>query len=346
LSHANCPAALSPLVDKANTFILNCIATSTRATYKAAMNSYLDCFAAYGEEAPFPATQTSLCVWLTHSAIRTGPKTKPLQPSTMRTYLSGLCSLHEEMGYSHLLDDKPLVSRCFKGIKKTLGRGTSERVRRPITTDILRHVKAHLQPSFSSTLFFAAATLATYGLLRMGEFTTNERPDSAAAFKLLTLAQLSLKAEDGTVVSMSSPEQWHRVTNMSLVLRVSKTDPFRQTVTVHIGHPEPVQAMLQYLRMHPCLTTASSPLFVMSATCHLPLTREAMIQGTRTVLRHCGYNENQFSGHSYRKGGATSLFKAGVAESVIQLLGRWLSDAYKLYVVTPLNVLLQANRRM
>ena len=40
------------------------------------------------------------------------------------------------------------------------------------------------------------------------------------------------------------------------------------------------------------------------------------------------------------------MFQAGVAESVIQLLGRWLSDAYKLYVVTPLNVLLQANRCM
>jgi hypothetical protein len=335
---------MSPLVDKANAFILNCIATSTRSTYRAAMNSYLDCFAAHGTEAPFPATQTSLCLWLAHSATRTKPKS--LQPSTMRTYLSGLCSLHEEMGYSHLLDDKPLVGRCFKGIKKTLGGGPGKRVRRPITTDILAQIKAHLQPSFASTLFFAAATLATYGLLRMGEFTVNERPDSAAAFKLLTLAQLQLMAEDGTVVPMTSPDQWDRVTNMSLVLRVSKTDPFRQTVTIHIGHRVPVQAMLQYLRIHPCLATPASPLFVLSATCHSPLTREAMIQGTRAVLKHCGYDESQFSGHSFRKGGATSLFKAGVAESVIQLLGRWLSDAYKLYVVTPLKVLLQANRSM
>jgi hypothetical protein len=337
------PAALSPLVDKANQFILNCIATSTRSTYRAAMNSYLNCFAAHGTVAPFPATQTSLCLWLAHSATRTN--SKPLQPSTMRTYLSGLCSLHEEMGYSHLLDDKPLVGRCFKGIKKTLGSG-SKRERRAITTDILAQVKAHLQPSFASTLFFAAATLATYGLLRMGEFTVNDRPDSANAFKLLTLAQLQLKAEDGTVVPMSSPDQWNRVTNMSLVLRVSKTDPFRQTVTIHIGHSVPVQAMLDYLRIHPCLTTSSSPLFVSSATCHSPLTREAMIQGTRAVLKHCGFDESKFSGHSYRKGGATSLFKAGVADSVIQLLGRWLSDAYKLYVVAPLNVLLHANRSM
>ena len=60
-----------------------------------------------------------------------------------------------------------------------------------------------------------------------------------------------------------------------------------------------------------------------------------MIQATRAVLKHCGYDEFQFSGHSYRKGGATSLAEAGVAEWIIQLLGRWTSGAYKLYIATP-----------
>lgn len=332
------------MVTIANHYILNAIATSTRSTYKSALNSYVSCFESFQVEAPFPATQTSLCLWMSHCASRT--TTKSLLASTIRTYLSGLASLHEEMGFGNLLDGKPLVARCFKGIKKTIGSGPGKRLRRPITTDILCHVKANLLPSFTSTLFYAAATLATYGLLRMGEFTTNQRPDAANAFKLLTLAQLQLHAEDGSLVPTASPDQWHLVTNMSLLLRVSKTDPFRKTVRVRIGHAVPVQAMLDYLRVHPCLANSSSPLFVLSATCHSPLTREAMIQGTRAVLKHCGYDEKQFNGHSYRKGGATSLFKAGVAESVIQLLGRWLSDAYKLYIDTPVNKLLHANRRM
>jgi hypothetical protein len=194
-------------------------------------------------------------------------------------------------------------------------------------------------------MFYAAATLATFGLLRMGEFTVNASP-SQNAFKVLTLAQLQLKREDGTLVGLDVPDQWTQVTNMSLTLRTSKTDPFRKTVTIHIGHLVPVQAMLTYLHMHPALSQPSSPLFVLSLTDHSPLSRDIMIHVTRTLLKQLGYNDNEFNGHSYRKGGATSLFQAGVAESVIQLVGRWLSDCYKLYIVTPVAVLLQASRAM
>lgn len=324
-------------------YILNALATSTRSTYKSALNSYLSCFESFDVEAPFPATQTSLCLWLSHCASRPA---KSLLPSTMRTYLSGLSTLHEEMGFPNMMDGKPLVARCYKGIKKALGSGPGKRIRRPITTSILAKVKAHLVPSFTTTLFYAAATLATYGLLRMGEFTTNERPDAASAFKLLTLAQLQLHAEDGSIVPSTSREQWTHVTNLSLLLRVSKTNPFRQTVRVRVWNAVSVQAMLDYLRIHPCLANTTAPLFVMSATCHKALTRDAMIQATRAVLKHCGYDESQFSGHSYRKGGATSLAEAGVAEWIIQLLGRWASDAYKLYIATPVDKLLQANRQM
>ena len=39
--------------------------------------------------------------------------------------------------------------------------------------------------------------------------------------------------------------------------------------------------------------------------------------------------------HSFRIGGATAAFAAGVPESAIQLLGRWSSDAYRAYLRIP-----------
>jgi site-specific recombinase XerD len=40
--------------------------------------------------------------------------------------------------------------------------------------------------------------------------------------------------------------------------------------------------------------------------------------------------------HSFRVGGATHLFAAGVSEDLIKLWGRWKSDAYKVYMrLTP-----------
>lgn len=335
---------MSSLVDLANDFIFNCIAPSTRLTYQAALNSYLNCFTGFGEDAPFPATQVSLILWLTHSATRAQ---RPLAPSTLRTYLSSLVTLHEEMGFRNLLEDKPLVNRCFKGIKRFKG-AASKLIRRPITTDLLAAIRTLLNDSFCCRLYWAAATLATYGLLRMGEFTVSQSQSNA--FKMLTLQQLKLMKENGAQVSMNTLEsdhdQWTSVTHMSLTLRTSKTDPFRKTVTIHIGNTIPVQAMVNYLRLHPCLHNPSSPLFVQSTSNHAALTRDIMITATRSLLRMLGLNENEYHGHSFRKGGATSLAKAGVADSMIQLLGRWLSDCYKLYIATPLETLLDANRAM
>lgn len=337
---------MSQLVDQANHFIFNCLAPSTRLTYQAAFNSYSNCFAAHGEEAPFPATQVSLVLWLTHSATRSN---RALAPSTLRTYLSSLSSLHEELGFRNLLEDKPLVNRCWKGIKRFAG--ASKMIRRPITTDILARMKSLLNDSFASVAFFAAASLATYGLLRMGEFTTHTTSaKNSNPFKLLTLQQLKLMKEDGSEISILSPLLFHQVTNMSILLRTSKTDPFRKTVTVRIGHAVPVQAMLTYLRVHPVLVQAqpnlNAPLFVSSLSSLQPLTRDIVIKVTRHLLSGLGLDEKEFFGHSFRKGGATSLSKAGVAESVIQLVGRWTSDCYKLYIVTPIETLLDASRAM
>ena len=40
----------------------------------------------------------------------------------------------------------------------------------------------------------------------------------------------------------------------------------------------------------------------------------------------------KFTGHSFRRGGATALAAKGVPDWVIQMLGRWKSDSYKKYI--------------
>jgi hypothetical protein len=43
-------------------------------------------------------------------------------------------------------------------------------------------------------------------------------------------------------------------------------------------------------------------------------------------------NAHQYKGHSFRRGGATSLARAGVQEHTIKKMGRWKSSAYQLYI--------------
>ena len=59
-----------------------------------------------------------------------------------------------------------------------------------------------------------------------------------------------------------------------------------------------------------------------------------------------GLNSEQFSGHSLRRGGATSLALRGVSDALIQVLGRWQSDAYKRYILQPLVSIRDAMRVM
>ena len=53
-----------------------------------------------------------------------------------------------------------------------------------------------------------------------------------------------------------------------------------------------------------------------------------------------GINSSKYSGHSFRRGGATLAFKLGTDHSMIKFLGDWSSDVYLMY-----NQMSQEDRR-
>jgi hypothetical protein len=54
-----------------------------------------------------------------------------------------------------------------------------------------------------------------------------------------------------------------------------------------------------------------------------------------------GCDPTQYAGHSFRRGGTSALKLAGVADSIIQLHGRWRSDAYRAYIDVDHNIALR-----
>jgi len=117
-----------------------------------------------------------------------------------------------------------------------------------------------------------------------------------------------------------------------LVLEVSKTDPFRMSVTVHLtktNHPVcAVTALADMLKsrshIHP-----DDPLFRLPMG--RPVTRDWFITKMRKYLSLIGEDQSSYNGHSLRKGGAQSLYDAGVPDGDIRVLGRWHSWAFRLY---------------
>ena len=112
-----------------------------------------------------------------------------------------------------------------------------------------------------------------------------------------------------------------------IYIKKSKTDPFRQGVFIRIGvlshHLCPVRALIRYLaRRGP----RSGPLFFFSNGAFLTRAHIHDLLGRSLPL--CP-NVNT---HSFRRGGASALAAVGTPAHTIQILGRWRSNAYTLYI--------------
>ena len=57
----------------------------------------------------------------------------------------------------------------------------------------------------------------------------------------------------------------------------------------------------------------------------------------KRLLAQCGLPPDLYSGHSFRRGGATFLFKLGADPITIKFCGDWLSDSYLNYVTVDLS---------
>ena len=116
-------------------------------------------------------------------------------------------------------------------------------------------------------------------------------------------------------------------------IKASKTDPFRKGCFVHIGRGTlplcAVHAVLAYLSLR---GNSPVPLFLLQNG--QLLSRTILTDWLRQIMSASGIPGN-FSSHSFRIGAASVAARNGVPDHLIQALGRWSSNAYKLYIRTP-----------
>ena len=92
---------------------------------------------------------------------------------------------------------------------------------------------------------------------------------------------------------------------LEVMIKASKTDPFRQGVKVYLGRTDadicPVAAVLGYMAQR---GTDSGPFF--RYTTDRVLTRERFVRDVRSALQAAGIQPQGYSGHSFRIGAATT----------------------------------------
>ena len=253
-----------------------------------------------------------------------------LLPGTIRNYLTGLRSAHIDYGYGALdafYDDR--VQREVDGIRRL--RGEAERKERePVRREILLKILRTLNTSslFGATMH-AAWCLAFAAFLRLGEITYTSS-DIAADFASWHVTRRSVTLHQD---------------HMELSLPSSKTDPFRRGINLLISAAGDeacaVRSVHRLLTQFPA--PLSAPLFFTSSD---PFTKQQVIGTLRSALAQVGIKPGHYSGHSFRRGAATSAKDAGLTDSEIQMLGRWKSSSYRLYIDTHPSHILRASRRL
>lgn len=237
----------------------------------------------------------------------------------MDTYLASVLRLAKEIGYPCDRAQFTLLRDVLKGVKN-LKSGEALPLRKPIDCATLRRFLYYINfDSWDLSMLWAAMTLATFGLLRSGEFALDES-ESLQSAKLLRLNDVTFEQVASTDV-------------LRLRLRNSKTDKNRTGVIVTVGESGKsvcaVRAMRHYLRFRG-KAVEDDPLFTFRDGA--VLRRNTLIKFSRVFLEKIGEDSKSYAGHSFRIGGATDLASRAVPDHEIQAAGRWTSDAFKLYV--------------
>ena len=220
----------------------------------------------------------------------------------------------------------PKLDYVMRGVKKDQTKLPSDG-RLPVTPPILQKLKAVWEADSQTlqadtSMLWAACCLAFFGFLRVGELTSPNETDYDP--------RVHLNSSD---ISFDHPT-YASPSMMSVQIKQSKTDPFRQGVSLTLGRTYkdlcPVASMVAYLVKR---GSKEGPLFQFHDGRHL--TRQRLVDHVRSALQIAGIDPSKYNGHSFRIGAATTAASKGIEDCMIKTLGRWESTAYLRYVRIP-----------
>ncbi|XP_069103001.1 uncharacterized protein [Argopecten irradians] len=305
------------------------IAPSTRQTYTTGFNIYLRFLLLTGivqtlcSSHVFPVSEDLLLRFVAHCF-----GVLHLSYATIKLYLCGIrfCCLEKNISHPSA-SELPRLHAILNGVKRMQVRKPITRY--PVTFSVLKQVCEYLRKQPTDLMLETACTIAFFGFLRCGEFTVKSRFDPNSD---LCVSDLTLSTDCAL-----------------LTLKHSKTDPFRQGITIKLfttGNSIcPYQVCCKYLKhrleSHPA---ASEPLFISEQG--QILTRSLFISKFRHVLECIGINSAMYNGHSFRIGAATTAAQVHMEDHMIKTLGRWSSDAYCRYIRTPVSKIQDAQKSL
>ena len=236
--------------------------------------------------------------------------------------------MHLDEGHCNPLVNNWYLNSILKGLRRHKGDGVSQKL--PITDVILHGILAvlNLNNPFD-VCFWAACLVAFFPFFRKSNLLVPS-PSQFNPAKHLCVSDVCFSPR-GAILSV----------------RWSKTIQYKQR-TLYIPLPHisgspfcPSSALLLCTSV---LSKASDPLPLFSYPSRQgfqPITYSMFITHLRLCLRKLGLNPSLYSGHSFRRGGASFALQCGIPTEWIKLQGDWSSDAYQRYLDPSFDLRLQ-----
>ena len=311
--------SISQLTENAEYYLSVSIAPNARRNYTSAVASY-NTFCASHNLVSFPPTEHTLILFATHISTFSSH-------SNVKLHLCAVKHQSIVQGDHIPFRDYDRLYLLLRGIKRSQGRAYSMPKRLPITPSLLRIINQNLFNSSrlfeDKVMIWAAITTAFFGFLRISEYTA-QRKTSFDPSSTLLLADITIRND-----------------SVKLHIKSSKTDPFRQGVTVRIESNNtilcPVNALRYYVANR---SNKAGPLFVFENGSFL--TRADI----NSILKDTTDGAANISSHSLRIGAASTAAAMGCPKYLIQGMGRWSSDCFRRYIRISDTTIRNASRAM
>ncbi len=295
------------------------LAPATRKMYAAAMKRFTSFCTKYNIGEPFPVSEKSLCSFAAHLAE------EGLAPQTCKSYLAAVRNTQLSLGLPDPREQSslPVLKRVLTGISRAKRPNAKPpRIRLPNTFRLLEKIHHFLMGSSNAEkiVIWAVACTAFFGFFRLGELLPMSDPTGSVP-KGIAWGDVAL--DNRVHPSM-----------IQIHLTTSKCDQAGKGVDTMVGLTDhtvcPVTAILDYIEVR---SSRPGPFF--QTTNGKAVTKPRFVQHIRETLQSMGFPQEDFAGHSFRIGAATTAALCGVEDSTIQTLGRWKSSAFSRYVRIP-----------
>ena len=255
-----------------------------------------------------PATETDLCIFLELMSRTSGF-------GHIKNVLSGVRYLHHTMG--HIFpSDSVRLDDTLQGLKRKL-KGTPKQVL-PVNPVILRRMHKFVNLKKTSDLaVWCGFLVAFYTLFRKANVCPKEQNFDPET--VLTRGDVVIDYENERVL---------------IFVNFSKTNQFQKNCHV-IPIPrnsDPALDLFRHLSQLFKLVTADDDAPALSYSKNSFVTHRFLTEKLKSLLSKAGLDPALFSGHSFRRGGASYLFSIGGTTLMVQVLGQWSSQIFTRYL--------------